>query len=71
MLQPDEDLVLLSGVAGFVLDPSCKEGLVSAKIGIDATKPLEYLEPLEMIRVPKDADSKTAEILRRYLKAGY
>jgi 2,5-furandicarboxylate decarboxylase 1 len=38
--QADRDLVVVSGAQGSRLDPSSRQG-VSAKMGIDATKPLE------------------------------
>jgi 2,5-furandicarboxylate decarboxylase 1 len=65
--QPDEDMVLFSGVYGHMLDPSCKEEYVSAKIGIDATKPLDRPEPFKIARAPQAARSKAAEILNKYL----
>jgi 2,5-furandicarboxylate decarboxylase 1 len=38
--QADRDLVVVSGAQGSRLDPSSREG-ISAKMGIDATKPME------------------------------
>jgi 2,5-furandicarboxylate decarboxylase 1 len=38
--QADRDLVVVSGAQGSRLDPSSREG-ISAKMGIDATKPVE------------------------------
>ena len=37
--QPDKDTVILSDVKGAFIDPSANENTVTAKIGIDATKP--------------------------------
>jgi len=38
--QADRDLIVVSGAQGSKLDPSSQEG-ISAKMGIDATKPVE------------------------------
>ena len=38
--QADRDLVIISGSLGAILDPSATEEGVTAKLGIDATKPL-------------------------------
>ena len=47
--QADRDLVVVSGAQGSKLDPSSVDG-VSAKMGIDATKPLTT-EPMEFKRI--------------------
>ena len=47
--QADRDLVVVSGAQGSKLDPSSNEG-VSAKMGIDATKPLST-GPMEFKRI--------------------
>jgi len=47
--QADRDLVVVSGAQGSKLDPSSADG-VSAKMGIDATKPLST-EPMEFKRI--------------------
>ncbi len=39
--QADRDLVVVSGAQGSILDPSTDHG-VSAKMGLDATRPLEF-----------------------------
>lgn len=39
--QADRDLVTVTGALGSILDPSTDEG-ISAKMGLDATKPLKY-----------------------------
>lgn len=39
--QADRDLVTVTGALGSILDPSADEG-ISAKMGLDATKPLQY-----------------------------
>jgi 2,5-furandicarboxylate decarboxylase 1 len=47
--QADRDLVVVAGAQGSKLDPSSNNG-ISAKMGIDATKPLET-EPMEFKRI--------------------
>jgi 2,5-furandicarboxylate decarboxylase 1 len=47
--QADRDLVIVSGAQGSKLDPSSNNG-ISAKMGIDATKPLAT-EPMEFKRI--------------------
>lgn len=47
--QADRDLIVVSGAQGSKLDPSSNEG-ISAKMGIDATKPLEA-EPMVFKRI--------------------
>jgi 2,5-furandicarboxylate decarboxylase 1 len=39
-LQPDKDLVIIPGAKGSSLDPSADENSITAKWGLDATKPL-------------------------------
>ena len=45
-VQPDKYLVVMKAPAGSMLDPSCKKGSVTDKIGIDATMPLTGDEAL-------------------------
>jgi 2,5-furandicarboxylate decarboxylase 1 len=47
--QADRDLVIVSGAQGSRLDPSSNNG-ISAKMGLDATKPLST-EPMEFTRI--------------------
>jgi 2,5-furandicarboxylate decarboxylase 1 len=47
--QADRDLVIVSGAQGSKLDPSSNNG-ISAKMGLDATKPLST-EPMEFKRI--------------------
>ncbi|MDV3103680.1 UbiD family decarboxylase [Thermococcus waiotapuensis] len=48
--QPDKDLVVVSNARGSTLDPSAEDGL-TAKWGIDATKPLKRKEEFERAKV--------------------
>jgi UbiD family decarboxylase len=49
--QADEDLVIIRNVRGSTLDPSSRDGL-TAKMGIDATKPLNAGIEYEKPRIP-------------------
>lgn len=65
--QPDRDLVIVDQVAGSPLDPSCEEAGVTAKMGLDATKPFKQEERFERAR-PSSANRKIAEqLLSKYL----
>jgi 2,5-furandicarboxylate decarboxylase 1 len=50
--QADRDLVVISGAKGNELDPSCPQLALTAKMGIDATKPLARSERFEKIHIP-------------------
>lgn len=51
--QADRDLVVLSGAMGNQLDPSTRSaGAITAKMGIDATKPLDGGAGFEKARIP-------------------
>jgi len=63
--QADRDLVVVSGAQGSKLDPSTADG-ISAKMGIDATKPVEA-EPLvfKRIHVRGEEDVDLGEALQQ------
>ena len=50
-VQADRDLVVISGSLGALLDPSADEEGVTAKLGIDATRPFgrEFADTLVMV----------------------
>jgi 2,5-furandicarboxylate decarboxylase 1 len=50
--QADRDLVVIANAQGSELDPSAGPGGVNAKMGLDATKPLDGFAP--ELRVPED-----------------
>lgn len=54
--QADKDLVVIAGAQGSELDPSAGPGGVNAKMGLDATKPLEGFAP--ELRVPEEVMQK-------------
>ena len=65
--QPDTDLVIVSDVLGSPLDPSTKPGYITAKMGMDATKPLDHAERFEKVRVPIRVREEMQSVLARYL----
>ena len=69
--QADRDLVIVSESQGSKLDPSNRDG-VGAKMGIDATKPLQAPEmTFKRIRVPGEEAIDVAEVLRRDTSANW
>ena len=54
--QADKDLVVIANAQGSELDPSAGPGGVNAKMGLDATKPLDGFAP--ELRVPEDVMNK-------------
>jgi 2,5-furandicarboxylate decarboxylase 1 len=69
--QADRDLLIVSGAQGSKLDPSSKEG-ISAKMGIDATKPVEAeLMKFKRIHVKGLEDVDLASVLERDSNAAF
>lgn len=70
--QADRDLVTVTGALGSILDPSADEG-ISAKMGLDATKPLEYEgHVFTKVRVPgEDAVDLAKAIDAKCSPAGF
>ena len=62
--QADRDLVVIAGAKGNELDPSCPQLALTAKMGIDATKPLARQERFEKIRIPGMENIKIEDYLR-------
>ena len=62
--QADRNLVVIAGAKGNELDPSCPQMALTAKMGIDATKPLERSERFEKIRIPGIENIKIQEYLK-------
>ena len=77
-VRPDKDVVIKPDLPGFVLDPSASGGEITAdlsslitrtaKLGIDATKPLAELERFEKVDVPAAVKEKVSALLERLLK---
>ena len=51
--QADKDMVLIPRAMGVILDPSSSEDGLGARLGLDATKPLQ--EKAVRLRIPKEA----------------
>jgi len=62
--QADRDLVVIAGAKGNELDPSCSHLGLTAKMGIDATKPLGRSERFEKVRIPGFEKIKLRDYLR-------
>ncbi len=62
--QPAEDTVVLTGLEGYVIDPSAVDGRTS-KLGLDATKPRGSGQNFAKIAVPPAAAARAAAILQR------
>jgi 2,5-furandicarboxylate decarboxylase 1 len=67
--QADRDLVVIAGAKGNELDPSCPQLALTAKMGIDATKPLGRSERFEKIRIPGLENIKIQDYLEGALSA--
>jgi len=69
--QADRDLLVVSGAQGSKLDPSSQEG-ISAKMGIDATKPVEAeLMKFKRIRVKGLEDIDLSRVLEQDANAAF
>jgi 2,5-furandicarboxylate decarboxylase 1 len=60
--QAHKDLILLQGIRGYVIDPSCGEGFSSSKIGLDATRP--HKAGFEKVDVPEQVKARVSPILK-------
>jgi 2,5-furandicarboxylate decarboxylase 1 len=68
-VQGDEDLVVIPGLRGRSIDPSQKPGLVSAKVGIDATVPMADRQRFKRIGVPAEVKRRVAKKLAAILNS--
>ena len=66
--QPDRDLIVIPAVHGLPIDPSVLPGNITAKIGIDATKPEEGSHSFEKIDIPEEAVAKAGRLLQPYFR---
>ena len=55
--QPDKDFVILEGIKGQPIDPSCPETFQTAKVGIDATG-FERVKGWQKISFPQESLSR-------------
>jgi len=59
--QGDRDLIIIPDVRGQPIDPSSKEGFLTTKIGMDATRPKK--EGFEKVDVPVEVKQRLASML--------
>jgi UbiD family decarboxylase len=59
--QGDRDLIVIPEVRGQPIDPSSKEGFLTAKIGMDATRPKK--DGFEKVDVPEEIKKRLASML--------
>jgi 2,5-furandicarboxylate decarboxylase 1 len=66
--QGDRDLIILPDLRGQPIDPSSKEGFLTTKIGMDATRPKK--EGFQKVDVPKEVKSQLNSILKNLKRKG-
>lgn len=62
--QADRDMLLISGLKGYVIDHSIHDDGSTSKIGLDATKKGADLSRFEKIMVPKESMARAMEALK-------
>jgi 2,5-furandicarboxylate decarboxylase 1 len=67
--QGDRDLIVVPDLRGQPIDPSSREGFLTTKIGMDATRPKK--EGFEKVDVPKEVKSRLASILKNLNQISY
>ncbi|MBM4349967.1 MAG: UbiD family decarboxylase [Deltaproteobacteria bacterium] len=60
--QADKDLMVMTNLRGQPIDPSSGDGFLTAKMGLDATKP--RLKGFEKVGVPEGVGKRVASILK-------
>ena len=66
--QGDRDLIVAPDLRGQPIDPSSKEGFLTTKIGMNATRPKK--EGFEKVDVPKEVKSQLNSILKNLKRKG-
>jgi len=64
--QADRGLIVIPDLRGQPIDPSSKEGFLTAKMGMDATRPKK--EGFEKVDVPIEVKQRLAPILRKLMR---
>jgi 3-polyprenyl-4-hydroxybenzoate decarboxylase len=64
--QADKDLIVITGLEGSTIDPSTNENYLTAKVGIDATRPSKE-EKFDKIRISPESKNKAKEIWKKYI----
>jgi len=68
--QADRDLLLLTGLKGYVIDHSIHADGSTSKIGLDATKKGENPEQFEKITVPRESMARAMDALKNAKDTG-
>ncbi len=66
--QGDRDLIVIPDLRGQPIDPSSREGFLTAKIGVDATRPKR--EGFEKVDVPEEVKDRLAPLLKDLRQKG-
>ncbi len=61
--QADQDLILMTNLRGQPIDPSSGNGFLTAKMGLDATKPRP--DGFEKVGVPEEVKKRIASVLHK------
>ena len=64
--QADKDLIVMANLRGQPIDPSSGDGFLTAKMGLDATKPRP--EGFEKVGVPEEVKKRIIPILQKIVK---
>ena len=62
--QADRDMLLLTGIKGYVIDPSVGPDGITSKLGFDATKKGDDLTRFEKITIPEESLARAAKVLK-------
>ncbi len=64
--QADKDLIVMANLRGQPIDPSSGDGFLTAKMGLDATKPRP--EGFEKVGVPEEVKKRIIPVLQKIVK---
>jgi 2,5-furandicarboxylate decarboxylase 1 len=64
--QADKDLIVMTNLRGQPIDPSSSDGFLTAKMGLDATKPRS--EGFEKVGVPEEVKNRIIPVLQKLAK---
>ena len=64
--QADKDLIVMTNLRGQPIDPSSGDGFLTAKMGLDATKPRP--EGFEKVGVPEEVKKRIIPVLQKIVK---
>lgn len=64
--QADKDLIVMTNLRGQPIDPSSSEGFLTAKMGLDATKPRSA--GFEKVGVPEAVKKRITPLLQKFIK---